>query len=262
MTADAPPERIARREPPPFRRVRVRSTESLSPHMLRIVFGGDELAGFEDPGPASSVRLLLPPRGRDEIEVPTWTGNQFELATGERAPIRTFTPRHVDTARLELTLDVVLHDGGAATDWARNAEIGSEVAISGPGRSEKIDPDAGSYLLVGDETAIPAIGQLLEWIRPDRPVDVHVEVAHPDARLELPTHPGATVSWHDAEPGAAPGDSLVAAVTGLADLPDAVWVAGEAAAVQRLRTHLFDERGRTRSSVTARGYWKLGRAAT
>ena len=72
----------------------------------------------------------------------------------------------------------------------------------------------------------------------------------------------ATITWHDAVAGARPGDSIAAVVEGLDQLPDAVWVAGEAAAVQRLRTHLFDERGRNRQSVTARGYWKLGRSAT
>jgi len=230
--------------------------------MLRVVLGGEELAGFGIESPASSVRLLLPPAGRDDIEMPTWTGNQFELANGDRAPIRTFTPRAFDAERLELTLDIVLHDGGAATDWARRAEAGDEVAISGPGRSEPLDPAARSFLLAGDESAIPAIAQLLEWIDHDRAIDVRIEVAHPDARLELPAHPNADITWYDARPGSAPGSALVSAVTAIDLLPDAVWVAGEAAAVQRLRTHLFDERGRTRSSVTARGYWKVGRSAT
>lgn len=249
-----------RREPPPFRRVQVRSKTPLSERMLRIVLGGDELAGFAIESPASSVRLLLPPAGASGIEMPTWTGNQFELATGERAPIRTFTPRAFDSERLELTLDVVLHDHGAATDWARRADVGNEVAVSGPGRSETLDPAARSFLLAGDESAIPAISQLLESIAPDCTIEVHIEITHPGARFELPAHPNTTITWHDA--GAAPGDSFVAVVQGLDQLPDAVWVAGEAAAVQRLRTHLFDERGRDRSSVTARGYWKLDRSAT
>lgn len=260
-TAPATPQRI-RREPPSFRRLRVRSIEPLSERMLRIVLGGDELAGFVIESPASSVRLLLPPNGRDAIEMPTWTGNQFELANGDRAPIRTFTPRYVDVERLELTLDVALHDHGAATDWARRASVGDEVAISGPGRSELLDPSATSFLLAGDESAIPAIGQLLEWIDPAHRVDVHIEIAVPSARFELPQHPNATITWYDAEPDAAPGASMVAAVEGLDTLPDAVWVAGEAAAVQRIRTHLFDVRGRSRRDVTARGYWKQGRSAT
>ncbi len=251
-----------RREPPRFRRIRVRSKHHLSERMLRIVLGGDELAGFSIEAPASSVRVLLPPVGASEIEMPTWTGNQFELATGERAPIRTFTPRSFDADQRELTLDVVLHDHGAATDWARRAEVGDEVAVSGPGRSEILDPEARSFLLAGDESAVPAIGQLLESIAADCTVEVHIEITDPGARFELPDHPRATTTWHDAVTGAAPGDSFVSAVESVDRLPDAVWVAGEAAAVQRLRTHLFDERGLTRKRVTARGYWKLGRSAT
>jgi len=251
-----------RREPPRFRRVRVRSKHLLSERMLRIVLGGDELDGFAIESPASSVRLLLPPSGTNALEMPTWTGNQFELATGERAPIRTFTPRAFDAERRELALDVVLHEHGAATDWARRAETGDEAAISGPGRSETLDPGAKSFLLAGDDSAIPAIAQLLEWIGTDCTIDVHIEVAHPDARFELPDHPQATITWHDAADGATPGSSIVEVVQRLGELPDAVWVAGEAAAVQRLRTHLFDERGCSRKRVTARGYWKLGRSAT
>ena len=251
-----------RREPPRFRRVQVRSKELLSPHMLRIVLGGDELEGFAIESPASSVRLLLPPPGERSLVMPTWNGNQFELPDGRRAPIRTFTPRYHDAALRQLTLDVVLHDHGAATDWARAADIGDDAAVSGPGRSEAIDDAARSHLLVGDESAIPAIGQLLESIDPDHRVDVHIEITAPNAVLELPSHPTAAVTWHALPADAPPGTAMVAVVEAVAELPDSVWVAGEAAAVQRIRTHLFDERGRTRANVTARGYWKHGRSAT
>ncbi len=230
--------------------------------MLRIVLGGDELEGFAIEGAASSVRLLLPPPGQAEIEMPTWTGNQFELSNGERAPIRTFTPRAFDGERNELTIDVVLHASGAANDWARRAAIGDVVAISGPGRAEPLDESARSFLLAGDETALPAIGQLLEWIEPDRTIAVYVEVRGDDARLDLPEHPGSSVVWLDAVPDAPPGTAMAEAVEAVDELADAVWVAGEAAAVQRLRKHLFDVRGLPRGRVTARGYWKLGRSAT
>ncbi len=254
--------RQLRKEPPPFRRVRVQSTTLLGERMRRVVLGGDQLDGFTIKAPASSVRLLLPPTGADDIVLPTWSGNQFELPNGERAPIRTFTPRYFDAEQLLLTLDMVLHDHGAATDWARKAVVGDVVAVSGPGRSERLDPDARSHLLAGDESALPAIGQLLEAIPHDQTVEVLVEVSAHEARIELPSHPRSTVTWHDSRAGDEPGDALVAAVTAQGSLPDAVWVAGEAAAVQRLRTHLFEERGRSRDSVTARGYWKRGRSAT
>lgn len=251
-----------RREPPPFRRVEVRRVEELTPRMRRIIFAGPELAGFDVDQPAASVRLLLPPPGERAIVIPEWTGNQFELPGGDRAPIRTFTPRHFDNEHLELTLDMVLHSVGAASDWARSARLGDEAAISGPGRGYEVDTAASAYLLAGDETAIPAISQLLDAIPPATRVQVHVEITDQTARLDLPAHPGAEVTWYERPEDSAFGATYVTAIEALVEIPDALWVAGEAAAVQQIRTHLFDVRAVPRSVVTARGYWKNGRSAT
>jgi NADPH-dependent ferric siderophore reductase len=242
--------------------VAVRSVEDLTPKMRRIVVGGPDLQGLEIDEPAASVRLLLPPPGEAAIVMPTWAGNQFELPDGRRAPIRTFTPRHLDTERLELTIDIVLHEVGLASGWAGAAAPGDEVAISGPGRGYEIDTSASAYLLAGDETAIPAISQLLEWLPQDMAVQVHIEIADARARLPLPSHGRAELHWHERGEGARPGDALTAAIESLGETPDAVWVAGEAASVQRIRKHLFDARGMTRAAATVRGYWKQGRSAT
>jgi NADPH-dependent ferric siderophore reductase len=230
--------------------------------MRRIVVGGRALDGLEIGEPAASVRVLFPPPGADALGMATWTGNQFELPTGERAPIRTFTPRHLDRRRDEMTIDFVVHGQGLAADWARTAGPGDEVAVSGPARGHVLDVDASAHLFAGDETAIPAISQLLEAAPAGKPVQVHVEIADPDARIDLPSHPDADVVWHVRADGAAPGDGFASAVEAIEELPESIWIAGEAAAVQRLRKHLFDVRRRTRSTVTARGYWKHGRSAT
>jgi len=58
------------------------------------------------------------------------------------------------------------------------------------------------------------------------------------------------------------GDALVAAVCGADVAPRTrLWAAGEAAAVQRIRRHLFVDRGLPRAHATVRGYWKHGRSA-
>ena len=249
-----------RREPPPFRVLAVRDLEVLTPRMTRVRLGGPALAGFQLDLPAASVRLLIPSPGSEELIMPTWTGNEFLLADGTRPIIRTFTPRTFDAERLELALDVVIHDGGAVSGWLDDAAPGDPAAVSGPGRGYTIDPNAPQYLLAGDETAIPAIGQLLEVLPEPVPVDVVVEITDPAARLDLHEGAAASMRWAGLPAGQPTGDALVAAIGEVELEPGAnVWAAGEAAAMHRIRRHCFEERGLPRSDVTVRGYWKAGR---
>jgi NADPH-dependent ferric siderophore reductase len=252
------PSLPVRREPPPFRLVEVRRKAWTSARLLRVTLAGPDLDGFAVAEPAASVRLLLPSDGAaGELVTPTWNGNEFLLVGGSRPVIRTLTPLAAPGGD-ELDVEVVVHGGGAVSTWAVAAEVGAPAALSGPGRGYTVDPAAPAFLLAGDETALPAIGQVRAALPDGVPVQVHVEVADETAVQPLPG-----VTWHPLPPGARPGDALVAAVTG-ADLVDGtrVWAAGEAAAVQRIRKHLFQERAVPRAHASIRGYWKHGRAAT
>ena len=249
-----------RREPPAFRHVVVRRVEVLTPYMIRVTLGGRDLEGFDVDQPAASVRLLLPEPEDETLVIPMWNGNEFLLADGRRPTIRTFTPLRVDAEALELDLDIVVHGVGAASDWARASAPGDPVALSGPGRGYSIDTGASRFLLAGDETAIPAISQLLEAIPAEIAVQAIIEIGHPDATLVLPDDPRAAVEWCERSPGAAPGNALVTAVSRAPlDAGIRVWVAGEAAAMHRVRRYLFNDRGLSRETVTVRGYWKHGR---
>lgn len=231
--------------------------QALTPRMVRVTLAGPELAGFPVPEPAASVRLLIPSSGRSRLVIPEWNGNEFLLPDGQRPIIRTFTPRRYRPDELELDLDIVLHKGGATSTWAASASHGAPAAISGPGRGYDLDPAASAFLLVGDETAIPAIAQLLEALPEDKSIRAIIEIARPDSRLALPDHPQATVEWLNMPAGEAPGNSLIATVEE-AELAEGTkfWVAGEAAAMHKIRQHLFKERGLPRSNATVRGYWK------
>jgi NADPH-dependent ferric siderophore reductase len=250
-----------RREPPAFRRVAVRRVERLTPRMVRVTFAAGELAGLVVEQPAASVRVLLPSRRRDDLVVPQWNGNEFLLPDGRRPAIRTFTPWRVDQDELELDVGIVVHGGGVASEWAQSARPGDPAAVSGPGRGYAVDSEAPAFLVAGDETAIPAVTQVLDALPAEAAVQVRVEIPHVEARLELPERPGADVEWCVRDAGGSPGEALGAAVRD-ADLAaeTRVWVAGEAAAVQRIRRYLFDERGIPRAQAAVRGYWKHGRA--
>ena len=190
------------------------SRRILVSRMIRVTFAGLDLEEFTVDKPASSVRLLLPSLGEQTLVVPAWHGNEFLLSDGQRPTIRTFTPRRVDPEALELDLDIVVHDSGAASEWVLTAAPGHRAAVSGPGRGYSNDSNASGFLLAGDETAIPAISQLLEALPDKTPVDVIIEVAHKDARLALPDHPDATVEWCDLPPGVPPGSALITPAKG------------------------------------------------
>ena len=234
---------------------------------MGVTLTGAELEGFDIGLPAASVRLLVPPPvvPGDEpppgpVVLPEWNGNEFLAADGSRPAIRTLTPVRFDADALELDVEIVLHGAGPLSTWAASARPGAHLAVAGTGRGYTVDPDGLDVLLAGDESAVPAIGLLLGALPPEAAVRVIVEVADLVARVELPAHPGLTEQWIVATPEAPPGDALVAAVVAAELGPDVrVWAAGEAAAVWRIRKHLFDAVGLPRSRAVVRGYWKVGR---
>ena len=190
--------------------------------------------------------------------MPTWNGNEFLFADGTRPPIRTLTPlRHDATAPTSST-------------WRSFATARARCRIGSTGRRRAqvspcparaaaivVDPHAPAFLIAGDESALPAITTLIPELPPAASVHVVVEVTDPIARLELPFHPRLTEQWCIATTGASSGDALHAALTSAAIEPDTrVWVAGEAAAMQRIRKHLFEVRSVPRDHAVVRGYWK------
>jgi NADPH-dependent ferric siderophore reductase len=256
-----------RREPPRFRRVEVSRIEARSPRLVRVTLTGPELEGFDIGLPAASVRLLVPrldqPTDRPpsgDLVLPEWNGNEFLDADGSRPAIRTLTPVRFDADGLELDVEVVLHGSGPLSSWAEAAEPGARVAVAGTGRGYTVDPDSFDVVLAGDESALPAIGVLIEALPTTAAVRVFVEVADPEARLDLPAHPGLIERWLAADPGRPPGAALVDAVEAAPLTAEVrVWAAGEAAAMWRIRKHLFEGLGVPRSHAVVRGYWKVGR---
>jgi NADPH-dependent ferric siderophore reductase len=250
-----------RREPPPLRPVTVTHRDELSPRMLRLRFRGPGIADMVPVAPAASVRLLVPSPGTADLVMPGWNGNEFLLPDGSRPSLRTFTPRPVDTDPDRLELWIVRHPGGAVSDWAETVTPGAPAALSGPGRGHALDADARHHVLLGDETALPAVDQLLGVLGPDTTVAVHLEIEVAEARIPIAHHPGATVSWHVRARDEPPGASLVAAATTLdpTDPGLRVWAGGEAAAMQSIRTVLFRDGGLPRDCASIRGYWKPAR---
>ena len=248
------------------RTLQVLRTERVTPRMARVTLGGDELAGFPGDGPDQRIKLFFPMPGQHRPAMPRASSGGPVWPPGEPRPvIRTYTVRRFDAAAGELDVDFVLHgERGPAAAWAAAAAPGDWVGVSDPGGRYRPDPAALAHLVIGDESALPAIATVLEALSGTGgvvPVEVFIEVADAAEEQPLPAGPTTRVHWlHRGD--RPPGQPLTEAV--ISTGPPAgvdpgrcqAWLSAEAAAVRDIRAHLLDERGLSRRMVYATGYWR------
>jgi len=239
-------------------RTTVVRTERLTPHMVRVVVGGDELALFPDTGFTDRyVKLIFPRPGVELAE----DAELWSLPPEQRPVFRTYTVRDLDPERHELTIDFVLHgDDGIAGPWAAAAVPGDELLMSGPGGAYVPLPDVDQHLLVGDEAALPAIAAALEVLPAGAAAVVLVEVDDAHGEIPLTTGEGVELRWLHRTTAAEP-EPLLAAVRDLqlADGRVQAFVHGELLSVRAIKRHLVDDRGIAKELLSASGYWRRGK---
>lgn len=283
---------------------RVLRTRRLGASFVRVTLGGPELAGFGHAGADQRIKLLLPPRAGAPVRLPPGDGSWYEswlAAPVETRPLmRTFTVRGWRPGVRELDVDFAVHGagGGPASSWACGARVGDELVVLGPDRpgrgrmwGREFDPPADAHvLLLGDETAVPAVCAILEELADGPAATALLEV--PTAADDLGPVGGHDVVWLPRE-GTPRGERLTAALVDLLGLdgpagstaapavpepdPEAllwevpespttgdrdlhVWLAGEAGVVRSVRRLLLGPAGLPRSAVAFMGYWREGTA--
>lgn len=235
------PEGTAPRRRKPPKHVEVVSVSAITPRLVSVLVAGDDLDAFAGAAPTSHLKVFLPADGQDEPVV------------------RTYTPRRYDPAAKTLEIQFLLHGEGPASAWARRAKPGDKLAVAGPGGRFTLDPAAGHWWLAADESAIPAVGTLLEALPETAVAEAHIEVDGPADEIEFPGPAKATVTWHHRRAGGAFGAELADAARA-AVLPDGarIWVACEATAMRGIRRYFTGERGIPVAHLVTRGYWRAG----
>ncbi|MFE5733048.1 siderophore-interacting protein [Streptomyces sp. NPDC056528] len=254
-------EQPARRSPKATE-ARVVHTERITPHMVRLVLGGPGLDGF-GVGEYTDhyVKLLFAPEGVTYPEPFDMERIREEYPREQWPTTRTYTVRAWDPERRELTVDFVVHgDEGLAGPWAARAEAGDTVRFLGPGGGYAPDETADWHLLVGDESALPAIAAALERLPAGARAHAFVEIEDAAEEQKLETAADVDVTWLH-RGGRPVGEALVEAVRTL-DFPTGdvhAFVHGEAGFVKELRRHLRLDRGVPRERLSISGYWRLGK---
>ena len=214
-------------------------------------------ASFDD-----HVKLLVPETAGAELSMPTMGPTGLVFEEGKPRPVmRDYTPRRYDAASKELDIDFVLGHEGPATEWASRAAPGHAIGIGGPRGSFVIPTGFAWHLLIGDETALPAIGRRLEELPEAVKAIVVVKTSADDARIALSSRCALEVQWVGGSAGA---KTLAQAVQTLV-LPDGTgyaWAAGEYSEIKAVRGLLTDRLGIDRSRIRAASYWRKSVAAT
>ena len=283
--------------------VTVARIRRLSPSFVRVTFTGDALDGFAPLCLDRRIKLAFPPSQGAAIRFPAaddWYAVWRGLPDAVRPPLRTYTAVTVRPDERELDVDFVVHgDAGVATRWVRRARVGDPLVVVGPHR-EAEDPLVGiewrpgrpsCVLLAGDETAVPAIVNIVESLDADARGVALLEVPHAGDARAVAAPSGVTVTWLPRD-GDVPGARLSAAVRehvaaigpaasapaqGLGDVdpvgdevlwevpvaeratPFYAWLAGERSVIAALRRVLVREHGVDRRAVAFMGYWRADR---
>lgn len=247
----------------------VRRREILTPGFASVTLGGPGVRELVVAGGDQAVRLFFPRVGQAALRMPTvsneaWIAQLLLAPKAVRPWVRNLTIRRVRPAADELDIEFALHGDSPMASWVRRAEPGDPAGIFDIGTTYRRPEHAEGQLLIGDETALPAILSILDGTPPGLATEVYLEVAATaDIRsVEVPA--GVRLHWFGRDdPALRPGTLVLEAVRA-ATLPSGpfyAWVAGEARLATTVRRHLVNDRGVPKRDISFIGYWRLGRSA-
>jgi NADPH-dependent ferric siderophore reductase len=260
---DASPRRVERvRHERAYRIAEVVAADTLTPRMRRVVLASAELADFRSEAYDDHIRLFLPPPGSP---IPRATRGPNGLIFPPDAPRplgRDYTPRAFDRTRNRLTVDFVLHGEGPGSTFGERAKPGDAIGVAGPVSSMVVRGAYDWFLLIGDETALPAIGRRIEELPAGSRVIAFVEIADRHERQTFTHKADLDIRWLERNAaGPAAAATLLLDSVRAATLPEGVgfsFVACENTAARALRRHLVEERGLNADLVKAYRFWQRG----
>jgi len=227
--------------------ITVTFSQELTPRTRRITFEGPIV--IDTSHPASYLSLYFSDPGSD------WQDSNGAPAP----PKRTYTPRYLHPECDSMTIDFVLHGEGRATQWALTARAGDVIWAGHVTGGYEIPDDLSHLVLVGDDTAIPAIGTVVEAIPEGTRTTMIIEVIdEDDERDPSDVVPCDPIWLHRGTDVTDVGDQMLNLVRSITVPQSAYWwLAGEREAILAVRDHLVTTRHVPRDRIAAAAYWRI-----
>ncbi|MDM1372630.1 siderophore-interacting protein [Myroides marinus] len=246
----------------------LKDRQYITPHYIRITLSGNDVSDFKETTIGVNNKIFIAPEGVAEVYLP-----EFDYDKGAWKPmdeaikpyVRTYTHRGIDLEKNELYIDFVAHgDEGPASNWAINAEIGAPLGVAMGCDPSELYPEAAWYILVGDGTAIPVLGAILETLPADAKVNAVIEVESAEDIQELSTQAQSKIEWIINPTSGQNSELAKRAKEIIAEHAEEVskfgYVAAEFDTVKELRNHLRKDLNWTKDELYAYSYWKFGKA--
>ncbi len=246
-----------------FRLLHVTRVVAVTPYLMRVTLAGDDLSDFESASFDDHIKVFFPSEGATQLQLPTMGADGLVFPEGPRPIARDFTPRRFDRAAGELDIEFAIHEAGPAATWAVQAQVGQLLGVGGPRGSLVIPTGFDWQVLIGDDTALPAIARRLSELPAGTRVTAILEVADVTGRIEFDTQADLTTVWCYRSTSLFQSNALLQAAREI-ELPSGegfVWAAGESTAMRELRAHFRAERGMDKSRLRIASYWKHGDVA-
>ncbi|OZF08247.1 NADPH-dependent ferric siderophore reductase [Rhodococcus sp. 15-1154-1] len=235
------------------------AVKRISPSFVRVVFGGERLAGYASNGIADEcVSLYFPVEREGTPPAMTEKDGDWAYHDIDEPEHRNYTVRRWDSTAGEMTIDFVAHQGGVAATWALSAAPGDIIGVWGP--RGWYDPPIGTawQFLVADLTGLPALSRAVEELPAGFPVRAVVEVLDDGDMIPIETRADLSIEWLIG--GNGQGASRLADAVRAERFPVGpgyVWFAGEAATSRDVRKYLRTERGFGNAQFETIGYWRV-----
>lgn len=258
----------------------------LSPSFARVTLAGEGLRHFAHKGYDQWFRLFLQSGKQGELQLPSeardprWYA-EFRSAPAESRPtmryatVREYRVRNEGVEPefdVEIDVDVVIHGEhgvahpgsapGPLSTWAQTVEPGQRVALLDQGTIFRPQAVGADVLLIGDETAVPAIAGIASALAPEVRGRAFVEVPEAADIQQLAGPEGLEITWLPRN-GAKAGGLALAATRGhlAAEGRPYLYAAGESTMIRTLNGLLRDEFDWPPERYTTVIYWHDSAAA-
>lgn len=228
----------------------------ISPHCIRIILTGKDIANFKNAKVGDNNKLAIPKEQNKIFDV-------LDLKQKEKLKenfhVRTYTLRALDLEKEEMVIDFVAHsDEGPASYWAIHAKKGDAIGVMMKVKNKSLYTEANRYFLLGDHTALPVISVILETLPNEAEGEVFLEVFDESDMLDLKKPENVKINWiEDNHPGLR--SSLVKTIKKIEFREgDFVFAACEHGFANQIQSFL---RGKTlleRKNWQVHAYWKYG----